>query len=204
MTSSASLGRYFAIRRCRPSQHRRVRDRAAWERYYIVVRHDPGLSASALFAFVGIYVAPDNFAEIAAVSRDAGEHRSPIAGRNFGSPRDGRDLVRDRDLGRSRSGLCCRATSTTVVLGLFVIPFMFAIKQDGAPRARRCCSPRSAEEKKANRIAQRFNRALNTMSHGLVMLGPNGRVVVANAEAAHLMSLQVARRAAWRDPSTRC
>jgi diguanylate cyclase (GGDEF)-like protein len=28
------------------------------------------------------------------------------------------------------------------------------------------------------------------MSHGLVMLGPDGRVVVANAEAAHLMSLK--------------
>ena len=28
------------------------------------------------------------------------------------------------------------------------------------------------------------------MSHGLVMLGPNGRVVVANAEAAHLMSFK--------------
>ena len=42
----------------------------------------------------------------------------------------------------------------------------------------------------ANRLAQRFNRALNTMSHGLVMLGPNGKVVVANAEAAHLMSLK--------------
>ena len=42
----------------------------------------------------------------------------------------------------------------------------------------------------ANRLAQRFNRALNTMSHGLVMLGPDGKVVVANAEAAHLMSLK--------------
>jgi diguanylate cyclase (GGDEF)-like protein len=30
------------------------------------------------------------------------------------------------------------------------------------------------------------------MSHGLVMLGPNGRVAVANAEAAHLMSLKSA------------
>src|SRR5690606_25343655 len=32
--------------------------------------------------------------------------------------------------------------------------------------------------------------ALNTMSEGLGMLGPNGRVVVANAEAAHLMSFK--------------
>ncbi|TJW60445.1 MAG: hypothetical protein E5X43_38250, partial [Mesorhizobium sp.] len=31
---------------------------------------------------------------------------------------------------------------------------------------------------------------LNTMSHGLVMLGPDGLVAVANAEAAHLMSLK--------------
>ena len=39
------------------------------------------------------------------------------------------------------------------------------------------------EEKKSTRLAQRFDRALNTMSHGLVMLDPDGRVVVANAEA---------------------
>ena len=51
------------------------------------------------------------------------------------------------------------------------------------------------EEKKATDLAQRFDRALNTMSHGLVMLGPDGRVVVANAEAA--------RRSARNRP-TRC
>ena len=53
-----------------------------------------------------------------------------------------------------------------------------------------------SEQKKANRLAERFNRALNTMSHGLVMLGPDGRVVVANAEAAHLLSLAPAHQAA--------
>ena len=33
-----------------------------------------------------------------------------------------------------------------------------------------------SEEKKANLLAERFNRALNTMSHGLVMFGPDGRI----------------------------
>src|SRR6185312_7499010 len=39
----------------------------------------------------------------------------------------------------------------------------------------------------AKQLAQRFDRALNTMPHGLVMLNPNGQVAVANSEAAHLM-----------------
>jgi diguanylate cyclase (GGDEF)-like protein len=47
-----------------------------------------------------------------------------------------------------------------------------------------------SERKTAARLAERFNRALNTMSHGLVMLGPDGKVVVGNAEAALLMSLR--------------
>src|SRR5690606_17165515 len=42
-------------------------------------------------------------------------------------------------------------------------------------------------EKTAKRLARRFDRALNTMNSGLVMLGPDGKVVVANAEAAALM-----------------
>src|SRR5690606_21610520 len=42
-------------------------------------------------------------------------------------------------------------------------------------------------EKTAKRLAQRFDRALNTMGSGLIMLSSEGRVVVANAEAAALM-----------------
>jgi diguanylate cyclase (GGDEF)-like protein len=44
-----------------------------------------------------------------------------------------------------------------------------------------------SQEKVTARIAERFDRALNTMSHGLIMLDSGCRVVVANSEAAHLM-----------------
>ena len=52
--------------------------------------------------------------------------------------------------------------------------------------------------KEGQRTGPRFNRALNTMSHGLIMLGPDGRVVVANAEAAALLSLKPRRTALGR------
>ncbi len=68
---------------------------------------------------------------------------------------------------------------------------MFIITKMAPTRAHACCSRRSSEEKKARRLAQRFDRALNTMSHGLVMLEPVRRkVVVANAEARRLMGVK--------------
>ena len=86
-------------------------------------------------------------------------------------------------------GFILRGDVYHVILGLMSAPFLFAIKRF-ADVVREVLFAALSEEKKANRLAQRFNRALNTMSHGLVMLGPDGRVVVANAEAAHLMSLK--------------
>ncbi|RVC23833.1 EAL domain-containing protein, partial [Mesorhizobium sp. M7A.F.Ca.CA.004.04.2.1] len=86
-------------------------------------------------------------------------------------------------------GFILRGDPYHFILGLLSAPFLFAIKRF-ADLVREVLFAALSEEKKANRIAQRFNRALNTMSHGLVMLGPDGRVAVANAEAAHLMSLK--------------
>ena len=90
---------------------------------------------------------------------------------------------------RRRFGFLLRGDVYHVILGLLSAPFLLAIKKF-ADTVRDVLFAAISEEKKANRIAERFNRALNTMSHGLVMLGPNGRVVVANAEAAHLLSLK--------------
>ncbi|RWN46254.1 MAG: EAL domain-containing protein [Mesorhizobium sp.] len=137
------------------------------------------------FCFVGIYLAYDPFAEIAAVCVTLASATS-IAGRNYGSPRMVVIFIMTMTWPISL-GFILRGDPYHFILGLLSAPFLFAIKRF-ADLVREVLFAALSEEKKANRIAQRFNRALNTMSHGLVMLGPDGRVAVANAEAAHLMS----------------
>ena len=139
-----------------------------------------------LFCFVGIYLAHDSFAEIASVAVTLASATS-IAGRNYGSPRMVMIFIMTMTWPISL-GFLLRGDPYHVVLGLLSAPFLFAIKRF-ADLVREVLFAALSEQKKANRLAERFNRALNTMSHGLVMLGPDGRVVVANAEAAHLLSL---------------
>ena len=140
-----------------------------------------------MFCFVGIYFAHDSFAEIAAVCVTLAS-ATAIAGRNYGSPRMVMIFIITLTWPMSL-GFILRGDVYHVMLGLLSVPFLLAI-QRFADSVRDVLFTAIFEEKKAKRIAQRFNRALNTMSHGLVMLGPDGRVVVANAEAAQLMSLK--------------
>ncbi|WP_442581501.1 putative bifunctional diguanylate cyclase/phosphodiesterase [Mesorhizobium sp. ASY16-5R] len=140
-----------------------------------------------LFCFVGIYLAHDNFAEIAAVSVTLASATS-ISGRNYGSPRMVMIFIMTMTWPISL-GFILRGDVYHVILGTLSVPFFFAIKRF-ADLVRDVLFKALSEQRKADSLAQRFNRALNTMSHGLVMLGPDGKVVVANAEAAHLMSLK--------------
>ena len=170
----------------RSGKHRRLRDRAPLGALLHRRGHDPGLLRRA-FRLRRLYVAPDTFGEIAAISMLLASTIT-IAGRNFGS-RKMVAILSVSVLAPITLGLMLKGDFYHVMLGLFVIPFMFSINKM-AHLVRTVLFTAISEEKKANRIAERFNRALNTMSHGLVMLGPNGRVVVANAEAAHLMSFK--------------
>ncbi|MER8486156.1 EAL domain-containing protein [Mesorhizobium sp. M1322] len=159
------------------------------ENDYIIFGSMHGFMLGA-FCFVSIYLATDshdNYAEIAAVCVTLASVTS-ISGRNYGSPRMVMIFIMTTTWPISL-GFILRGDVYHVILGLLSAPFLFAIKRF-ADIAREVLSTALSEEKKANRLAQRFNRALNTMSHGLVMLGPDGRVAVANAEAAHLMSLK--------------
>ncbi|MDQ6437288.1 EAL domain-containing protein [Mesorhizobium sp. LHD-90] len=144
-------------------------------------------SMLGLFCFVAIYLTNDSFAEIAAVCVTLASITS-IAGRNYGSPRMVMIFIVTTTWPISLAFIL-RGDVYHVILGALSAPFFFAIKRF-ADLVRDVLFTALSEEKKANNLAQRFNRALNTMSHGLVMLGPDGKVVVANAEAAHLMSLK--------------
>lgn len=144
-------------------------------------------SVLGAFCLAGTYFAYDPFAEIAAVCVTLASATS-IAGRNYGSPRMVMILTVTMTWAISL-GFLLRGDFYHVFLGLLSAPFLYAIRKF-ADTVRDVLFTAVSEEKKANRLAARFNRALNTMSHGLVMIGPDGRVAVANAEAAQLMSVK--------------
>jgi diguanylate cyclase (GGDEF)-like protein len=156
------------------------------EKRYIVYGAMHG-AVLGIFSLVAIYTAQDNFSETAAVCISLAT-ATGIVGRNYGSPRMVVILVVALSLPMAL-GFVMRGDVYHVILGLLCIPFLAAMYRY-ADTVRDVLFTAISSEKRANRLAGRFNRALNTMSHGLVMLGPQGRVVVANAEAAQLMAMK--------------
>jgi diguanylate cyclase (GGDEF)-like protein len=143
-------------------------------------------STLGLFCFAGIYWAHDQFAEIASVCVTLASVTS-IAGRNYGSPR----LVMFQIVAATwpiSLGFLMRGDIYHVILGLLSGSFFYAIRKF-AEIVREVLFAALNAEKTAKRLALRFDRALNTMGSGLIMLSSEGRVVVANAEAAALMVL---------------
>ena len=183
---ATSLWRYYAMEGSIPQPSSATTKRSAANATTSSQAPIQGLSAG-LFAFVALYWVPDVFGEVAAISALLASTIT-IAGRNFGS-RKMVAILSLSVLGPIALGLMLKGDIYHFVLGVFIIPVMFTINKM-AHLVRTVLFTAISEEKNANRIAERFNRALNTMSHGLVMLGPNGRVVVANAEAAHLISFK--------------
>ncbi|MCO5145470.1 MAG: EAL domain-containing protein [Aquamicrobium sp.] len=156
------------------------------ERVYIVYGAAHGLFLG-VFCFLAIYWSPDYFGEIASVCVTLASATS-IAGRNYGSPRMVMLFIVTMTWPISM-GFILRGDVYHVLLGCLSIPFFFAIRRFAA-NVRDVLFAALSAEKTAKRLAHRFDRALNTMTSGLVMLSPEGRVVVANAEAAALMRVR--------------
>lgn len=157
-----------------------------WEREYISKGAIQGFILGS-FCFVSIYIYHDPYAEIGAVAVTLGSIVT-VVGRNYGSPRMVA-IFAIMFVGPIALALILRLDIPHIVLGLLIIPFTVIIRASAA-NVRSVLFSAVVGQKQAKQIAQRFNRALNTMSHGLIMLGPNGKVLVANAEAAHLMSVK--------------
>ncbi|RWC42618.1 MAG: EAL domain-containing protein [Mesorhizobium sp.] len=185
---SICLFRYFGIRSFRKAGGviADVQEAQRWERNYILKGSLQGLGLGAL-CFISIYVYPDPFAELAATSL-AIATLVTVVGRNYGSPLMVR-IFSVTFIGPAALALLLRMDAPSVILGLMIIPLTF-VTINSADHVRDVLFSAVIGHKEARKLALRFDRALNTMSHGLVMLGPNGRVAVANAEAAHLMSLK--------------
>lgn len=147
-----------------------------------------GISYGAIlgaFCFVSIYIHADGFAEIASVSVAMGSTIS-IVGRNFGSRRLVFALSTTIVMPISVA-LILRSDVHSIVLGLFLLPFLFVIDKMSS-HVRRVLDNAAQSGARARNLAFRFDRALNTMPNGLVMFGAEGRAVVANIEASKLLS----------------
>ncbi len=175
-----SLARY--ARKPPPTTREEAQER---ERVYIAWGAVHGLFLG-LFCFLAIYWSPDYFGEIASICVTLASATS-IAGRNYGSPRMVMLFILTMTWPIS-AGFILRGDIYHVTLGCLSIPFFFAIRRFAAT-VRDVLFSALWAEKTARRLARRFDRALNTMTSGLVMLSPEGKVVVANAEAVALMKV---------------
>ncbi|MGX9142499.1 putative bifunctional diguanylate cyclase/phosphodiesterase [Mesorhizobium sp. 128a] len=185
---SISLWRYFSIRSFRRSGSPipTVEKAEAWERGYILKGSAQGLALGSL-CFVSIYLRPDDFAELASVSL-ALTTLLTVVGRSYGSRRMVQ-IFSVTLIGPAALALFLRMDVPDFILGLMIIPTTI-VTISSADHVRNVLFSAVIGHGQAKELAQRFDRALNTMSHGLVMLDSNGKVVVANAEAALLMSLK--------------
>lgn len=155
-----------------------------WERRYLIKGSIQGFLLGT-FCFVAIG-SSDPYAAIGAISVTLGSIVT-VVGRNYGSPRMV-VIFATTFVAPIATGLILRLDMPHVVLGLLIIPFFFIIKAS-ADNVRSVLFSAVIGHKQARQLAHRFDRALNTMPHGLIMLDPQGRVVVANAEAAHLLNI---------------
>ncbi|MCT7377729.1 putative bifunctional diguanylate cyclase/phosphodiesterase [Chelativorans salis] len=183
----AGLYRYYGIRKGELAEG--INDYASakrWEIHYLI-----GGTIQAfflgLFCFTAIFWKPDTFGEVGSIAVIMGSTVT-IVGRNYGS----RAMVTVQSLACVAPiavGLMLKGGFNNFVLGLYLVPFMFVIKKM-ADNVRTVLFNALKEERRSSSLAQRFNRALNTMSHGLVMFSPEGNVVVANAQAAEILGFK--------------
>lgn len=182
----ANLWRYLGIRAFQKLDGPlNLQDAQKWEQDYILRGIGQGLAVS-FFGFLAIYLYPSPFAEIAAVSM-AIASLVTVATRNYGSKRMVR-ILSFSFIGPAAIAFLLRGDIAYALLGFMILPMLF-ITISTAGSVRRVLFDAIIGEKRADLIAQRFDRALNTMPQGLLMLDAKGVVVVANTEAAQLAGL---------------
>lgn len=181
--ASTGLYRYFSIRRVDPAEIKTYEDAARHERRYLIDGSIAGL-AIGTFGFMCTYLSHTTFSTTAALSMLMGSALT-VSGRNYGSSKMVM-IFTITMFGPATIGLLINGQPFGFALGLLVIPFMIILLQM-AKVVRLSLFTAITEELRARYLAQRFNRALNTMPQGLLMLDTEGRIIVANAEAAELI-----------------
>lgn len=184
---AANVWRYAGIR----AFHRKggvangIEDARRWEQDYIIRGCAQGLAVGA-FCFLSIYLYPSAYAEVASVAMSIASLIT-VASRNYGSP----NMVRILSLSFTAPAALAfllRGELAYALLGLMLVPLML-ITVSSAGYVRQVLFAAVIGQKRADQLAQRFDRALNTMPQGLLMFDKQGRVIVANAEAAHIVGI---------------
>lgn len=181
--AATGLYRYFSIRSVDPTLIHTYEDARRHERRYLIEGSIAGL-ALGTFGLLCTYVSHTTFSAIAAISMLMGSAIT-VSGRNYGSSKMVFILTITM-FGLPTIGFFLNGSLLDVVLGLLIIPFMIILLQM-SKAVRVSLFTAITEELRARGLALRFNRALDTMPQGLLMLNNEGRIVVANAEAAELI-----------------
>jgi len=147
---------------------------------YVVKGSMQGLLLGS-FGFFAAYVYPDQFGELGSLALVLSA-LATVVGRNYGSSRVVWAFTISM-LFPMGMAFMLRGELSYGVLAFLMVPFGLIVVRS-ASDVRKLLLSAVMERKKADRLAQRFDRALNTMSHGLIMLDPDGCVVVANDRAA--------------------
>jgi diguanylate cyclase (GGDEF)-like protein len=160
-------------------------DIALWERRYLY----GGVSTTTLLGIgsgFAILVLRDMFAEIACVAVTLASMVS-VVGRNYGSPMAVNLQTLSASLPISLGFLLLR-DPYMVVLSLTLIPFVLTTRSM-ANGVREFLYKNVIAAREISLINDRFDAALNNMTHGLFMLDANNRILVVNRKACELLHL---------------
>ncbi len=165
-----------------------IKDTLRWEKRYVV---GSLVAAFALGTMCGhaLVLANNAFAELAAISVTIATMIS-VVGRNFGS-RLNVDMIILAACLPMMVGFILNRDPYMLVLAVLLLP-LFLTTRSMANGVRDFLFNTVTAERKAAQIAERFDTALNNMSHGLFMLDGDGRIEVANHKAREIFSLDSA------------
>lgn len=180
----AGSGRYWSLRRVDATKIVTVEQARAREQEYLGYGAVQGLIVG-IFAFSCIYWDAGEFSEMAAASMVWGGAIT-ITGRNYGSAKMVAILTLT-SVGLPAVAFLLKGGMYHLIFALLLAPFMLLVVKM-ATLVRTALFTALTEGKRAVALAERFNRALDTMPQALLMLDAKGQIVVANEGAAVLFN----------------
>ncbi|MGN6550860.1 MAG: putative bifunctional diguanylate cyclase/phosphodiesterase [Pararhizobium sp.] len=158
---------------------------AYWEHSYIAGAGAVTLILGSMAGY-SIYATHDAFAQLASVSVTLGTMVSAV-GRNYASRRVV-DVITVTACAPIVLGLLLLGDVYSALLAALILPFVFMI-QSMSRGVRDFLYKNLLSRREIVLIADRFDAALNNMPHGLFMLDPANRIVVANRKAGELLKV---------------
>lgn len=161
-----------------------------WEFYYILGTAALSIVMGSMAAYSAAQTG-DAFAELASLAIVLALMIS-VVGRNYGSKLTV-DAICVLVFAPMAVGLLLSGDPYKVLFAAFVVPLVWTTRTM-ANGVRSFLYQTVLSKREISIIAQRFDTALNNMSHGLVMLDEERRIVVANRKAVKLLNLDSADR----------